>query len=240
MNDKEVIKQNEVAWDKRVADGSEWTKCVTRKPVPQDWFPVDLKGQNVLCLACGGGQQAPVLSATGAHVTVLDISELQLKQDEFVALRDKLILKTVQGNMCDLSQFGDETFDIVFNPVSNTYIPEVTIVWSECYRILKKGGILMAGSVNPFIYIFNSDQWKKGIFEVSNKLPFNSFDELDETGIKEFVEKGNAIEYSHTLTELIGDQIASGFLINDFYEDIDNDLICDYAPKYFATRAIKL
>jgi len=106
----------------------------------------------VLCLACGGGQQAPVLSAAGANVTVLDISKLQLKQDEFVALRDQLALKTVQGDMCDLSQFGDETFDVVFNPVSNTYISDVTIVWNECYRILKKGGILMTGCVSPFIY----------------------------------------------------------------------------------------
>lgn len=258
MDDRDIIKQNEVAWDKRVADGSEWTICVSskvielaregvfdikltaQKVVPQDWFPIDLKGQDVLCLACGGGQQAPVLSAAGANVTVLDISELQLKQDKFVALRDKLTLKTVQGDMCDLSQFDDETFDIVFNPVSNTYIPDVTIVWSECYRILKKGGILMTGCVSPFIYIFNSDQWEKEIFEVSNKLPFNSFDELDEAERKEFLEEGNAVEYSHTLNELIGGQISSGFLINGFYEDIDNDLICNYAPKYFATRAIKL
>ena len=63
-------------------------------------------------------------------------------------------MKIVQGDMCDLSQFGDETFDIVFNPVSNTYIPDVTLVWSECYRILKKGGILMTGSTNPYIYIY--------------------------------------------------------------------------------------
>jgi len=258
MDDKDVLKQNEVAWDKHVTEGSEWTKCVStkvielaregifdikltgRKAVPQDWFPIDLKGQDVLCLACGGGQQAPVLSATGANVTVLDISELQLKQDEFVALRDKLALKTVQGDMCDLSQFGDETFDVVFNPVSNTYIPDVTIVWKECYRILKRGGILMTGCVSPFIYIFNTAQWDKEILEVSNKLPFNSFDELDEAGKKEFLEEGNAIEYSHTLTELIGGQISSGFTIDGFYEDIDSDLICDYAPKYFATRGLKL
>jgi len=258
MDDKDVIELNRVAWDKRVTDGSEWTICVSsevielarkgvfnikltsRKPVPQDWFPIDIKGQTVLCLACGGGQQAPVLSAIGANVTVLDISDLQLKQDEFVAHRDNLDLKTVQGDMCDLSRFDDETFDIVFNPVSNTYIPDVTPVWRECYRVLKKGGILLTGSSNPYIYIFNDEKWNVGILEVSNKLPFNSLDELDEKGRKEFLENGNAIEYSHTLEELIGGQVSAGFLINGFYEDIDSDFICDYAPKYFATRAIKL
>lgn len=75
---------------------------------------------------------------------------------------------------------------------------------------------------------------------MSNKLPFNFLDELDEAGRKKFIEKGNAIEYSHTLNELIGGQISAGFIINGFYEDIDSDFICNYAPKYFATRAIKL
>ena len=258
MDSKDVINQNRVAWDKRVSDGSKWTICVSsevidsarkgvfnikltsQKPVPRDWFPINIKGQNVLCLACGGGQHAPVLSAAGANVTVLDISDLQLKQDEFVARRDNLDLKTVQGDMCDLSQFDDETIDIVFNPVSNTYIPDVTPVWRECYRVLKKGGILMTGCVNPYIYIFNDEKWNAGILEVSNKLPYNSFDEVDEEGRKEFLEKGNPIEYSHTLDELIGGQVAAGFLISGLYEDIDSDLICKFAPKYFATRAVKL
>ncbi|HVJ48847.1 class I SAM-dependent methyltransferase [Desulfitobacterium sp.] len=255
--DNEIINHNRSAWDKRVQDGSKWTirvssevielarkglfniKLTSQKPVPRAWFPNDIKGQDILCLASGGGQQGPVLSATGANVTVLDISGLQLKQDEFVARRDNLDLKTVQGDMCDLSRFGDETFDIVFNPVSNTYIPELTPVWSECYRVLKKGGILMTGCVNPYIYIFNGEKWDDEILEVSNKLPYNSLDEIDEEGRKEFLEKGNAIEYSHTLDELIGGQVSVGFHINGFYEDIDSDLICNYAPKYFATRAVK-
>lgn len=258
MKDKSVIDHNKNAWEKRVQESSEWTICVNsdviklarqgifnikltaRKFVPRDWFPVDFSGQNVLCLASGGGQQGPVLSAAGAEVTVLDISELQLKQDEFVARRDNLNLKTVQGDMCDLSRFGDETFDLVFNPVSNTFIPDTIPVWRECYRVLKKGGILLTGCVNPFIYIFDNEKWENGILEVLNKLPFNSFDELDEVGRKEFLESGNAIEYSHTLTELIGGQVSVGFLINGFYEDIDDSHFCNYASKYFATRAIKL
>lgn len=258
MDEKTVIDHNRAAWEKRVQAGSEWTICVSsevvelarkgifnikltsQKAVPRDWFPNNMNGQNVLCLASGGGQQGPVLAAAGAKVTVFDISDLQLKQDEFVARRDNLDLKTVQGDMCDLSRFGDETFDLVFNPVSNTYIPDSIPVWRECYRVLKKGGTLLAGCVNPYIYIFNGEKWDDGILEVSNKLPFNSLDELDEAGRKQFLARGHAIEYSHTLDELIGGQVSVGFLISGFYEDVDSDVICNYAPKYFATRAIKL
>ncbi len=56
---------------------------------------------------------APVLAAAGADVTVTDISRKQLEQDKKVAERDGLTLKTVQGDMSDLSDFEDEYFDIV-------------------------------------------------------------------------------------------------------------------------------
>lgn len=47
-------------------------------------------------------------------------------------------------------------------------------------------------------------------------------------------------EYSHTLEELIGGQIEAGSVIVGFYEDTDEDTICDYIPRYFATRALKI
>ena len=49
------------------------------KPVPRDWLEVE--GRHVLCLASGGGQQAPILAAAGATVTVLDNSPKQLERD---------------------------------------------------------------------------------------------------------------------------------------------------------------
>ncbi|MGJ0907300.1 class I SAM-dependent methyltransferase [Clostridium botulinum] len=257
MNNRKVIMQNEIAWDKRVNDGICWTVPVTSediekarngvfgikltaiKNVPRKWFPQKMEGLKILCLACGGGQQAPILAATGANVTVLDISLNQLKQDEFVASREDLNLKTVQGDMCDLSQFNNNSFDMVYCPVSVTYIPDVLPVFKESYRVLKKGGLFLFGAVNPFIYLFNGEKWDKDIFEVTNKLPFNSFDELDEKGIEDFIRDKNAIEYSHTLEALIGGQTKVGFLITDFYEDVDSDKICEYSAKYFATKAIK-
>ena len=48
-------------------------------------------------------------------VTVFDNSLKQLEKDAFVAERDKLKIKTVQGNMRDLSMFADESFDTVLN-----------------------------------------------------------------------------------------------------------------------------
>ncbi|MFP3360674.1 class I SAM-dependent methyltransferase, partial [Planococcus sp. SIMBA_143] len=75
----------------------------TEKPVPREWFPTTLKGVKILCLASGGGQQGPILSAAGAEVTVVDLSEKQLEQDRFVAERDHLQLTIEKGDMTDLS-----------------------------------------------------------------------------------------------------------------------------------------
>ena len=124
------------------------------RPVPRAWFP-DLQGADVLCLASGGGQQAPVLAAAGANVTVLDNFLRQLVQDHLVAEREELALETVEGDMADLSGFADDSFDLVFHPVSNLFVPELRPVWAEAFRVLRRGGLLLAGFLNPVVYIFN-------------------------------------------------------------------------------------
>ena len=51
--------------------------------------------------------------------------------------------------MRDLSMFADESFDLVFHPVSNVFVDEVRPVWREAYRVLRQGGELLAGFMNP-------------------------------------------------------------------------------------------
>src|SRR5215213_6021005 len=147
---------NQEAWDKEVERGNQWTVPVgpevieaarqgrwevlltETKPVPRAWFP-EMAGADVLCLASGGGQQAPTFAAAGASVTVLDNSPRQLAQDRFVAERESLDLETLQGDMRDLSVFADGSFDLVFHPVSNLFVPEVRPIWNESYRLLRRG-----------------------------------------------------------------------------------------------------
>lgn len=97
----------------------------------------------------------------------------------------------------------------------------------------------MFGSVNPFIYIFDGEGWENNLLRVANKLPFCSFDELNPEETSRFLAEKRAVEYSHTLQDLIGGQTQVGFQITGFYEDDDGDLISRYSAKYFATRAVK-
>ena len=249
---------NRDAWNKQVEGGNPWTVPVSpnviaaarqgdfsvllteQKPVPDEWIP-SLKGLDVLCLASGGGQQAPVLAAAGANVTVLDNSPNQLEQDRFVAHREGLQLITIEGDMRDLSVFSDETFDFIFHPVSNLFCPEVRPVWKEAFRVLKYGGTLIAGMMNPIFYIFDFIKMEEnGILEVKHAVPYSDAESLSAEKLSEFLSNGTPLEFSHTLTDLIGGQCDAGFQIIGFYEDRHADTpLSKYHPTYIATRAIK-
>src|SRR5688572_26294267 len=160
---------NRHAWNRNVEKGDPWTVPVSpeiiaaarkgewfilltpTKPVPRSWFP-PLPGCEVLCLASGGGQQVPILAAAGAQVTVLDNSPKQLAQDRFVAERESLELTTVEGDMRDLSMFRDGSFDLIVHPCSNMFVPEVRTVWREAFRVLRPGGVMLAGFFNSAFF----------------------------------------------------------------------------------------
>ncbi|TWU40640.1 class I SAM-dependent methyltransferase [Novipirellula artificiosorum] len=168
MNKFDILKHNRQAWDRNVDLGNKWTSPVDKetiekarlgdftvvltpaKPVPAEWFP-PLQGTETLCLASAGGQQSPLFTAAGAKVTVFDHSPRQLDQDRFVAQRDGLTLKYVEGDMADLSVFADRSFDFIFHPCSNTFAPNVLPVWRECYRVLRSGGDPLSSYRDTFI-----------------------------------------------------------------------------------------
>jgi len=250
---------NRDAWNKEVGSGeNRWTQPVNPEviaqarlgefkillteniPVPHKWFP-PLKGADVLCLASGGGQQGPVLAAVGANVTVFDNSPAQLKQDQFVAEREALNLKTVEGDAADLSVFTDESFDLVFNPVSTVFMPDVRAVWHEAYRVLRHGGILMTGLMNPVHYIFDLYKADEGVLEVANSIPYSDLTSISKEDLDEIIEKGYSLEFGHSLTDLIGGQCDAGFVITDMYEAYMLDSpIHNYHPNFIATRAVKI
>jgi SAM-dependent methyltransferase len=254
----DVRKYNRSAWDKAVERANEWTVPVSAeviaaarlghwevlltetKPVPRAWFPA-LDGKDVLCLASGGGQQAPILAAGGARrVTVLDNSPKQLEQDRSVAERDRLPVVTIEGDMTDLSDFEDESFDLIFHPCSNLFIPNVRPVWSEAFRVLRRGGVLLAGFLNPVIYLFDYQLAERGVLQVRHALPYSDVDSLTEEERAPLVERGDPLEFGHTLEDQLGGQTDAGFVITGFYEDSHRTLeIAKYSATYIATRAVK-
>jgi SAM-dependent methyltransferase len=251
------VAHNRAAWDREVNSDNEWTRPVGTEviararvgdwsvvligyqPTPRDWFPAELAGTAVLCLASGGGQQGPVLAAAGATVTVFDNSPRQLGRDEEVAAREGLAIRTVLGDMRDLSVFPDASFDVVFNPVSNVFCPDLAPVWRESFRVLRPGGVLLAGFMNPDIFVFDVAALDaRGELVVRHPLPFTTLDLSDAERLHSY--QDGPIEYSHSLTEQIGGQLAAGFTLTHLVEAPHHaGATAAFMPGYFATRAIK-
>lgn len=252
----DIAEFNRQAWDRQVAEKNKWTIPVTVKnieaarngnwsvvltpniPVPADWFG-DISQKNVLCLASGGGQQGPILAAAGANVTVVDYSQAQLQQDEKVASENGLTLQTHHGLMQDLSAFEDASFDLIFHPVSNCFTPDVLAVWKEAHRVLKPGGRLLAGFVNPVLYLFDPEKEEQDELEVCNSIPFSTLETYPEK-VPHYREKGWALEFGHTLEDQIGGQLKAGLKLIDLYEDsYDDRKLGRMIPLFMATLAEK-
>lgn len=209
--------------------------------IPKSWL-ADIAGKQVLCLAAGGGLQAPIMAAAGAIVTVFDSSPLQLAQDAEIARKHDLQIKIVEGDMKDLSCFNDEYFDYIIHPVANVFIDNVRPLWLEAYRVIKKGGVMIAGIANPILYIFDQEQLDKGRFIVRNKLPYSDLRDLPPKRLQYYKKKNIPLEFGHTLEQQLGGVCDVGFVIaNLFEDDFDGeDLMDDYLKSLIVFRALKL
>lgn len=258
QHDIDVRTYNRTAWNNQVTNGNRWTVPVSSaaieaarrgeweivltpiKPVPRAWFGA-LEGANVLCLASGGGQQGPVLAAAGARVTVYDNSPNQLAQDRLVAERDGLDITTVEGDMANLAVFPNDHFDLIIHPCSNVFVPDIRPVWREAYRVLKKGGAMLAGFTNPVLYIFDADLEEQGTFIVRHSLPYSDLTSIPHEELQRRMERQEALEFGHTLEDQLGGQMDAGFVLASLYEDSWEDRpISQYMPTFIATRARKL
>lgn len=212
----------------------EWDVVLTPiKAVPHDWFG-HLKNKKILGLASGGGQQIPIFSALGAECTVLDYSSEQCEREREIARREGYNVEVIQFDMTKRLPFDDETFDLIFHPVSNCYVEKVKPIFRECFRILKKGGIFLCGFDNGINFIFDDTET-----EVKYKLPFNPL--KDPQQYEKSVKNDWGIQFSHTLEEQIGGQLEAGFVLTNLYEDTnDEGRLHEYnVPTFLATRAVK-
>lgn len=256
----DLLCHNAAAWDLQARQDSPWSRPVssevivkarrgdwsvhlTPSPLPIDWLS-DVASKDVLCLASAGGQQAPVLAAAGANVTVFDLSSEQLAKDAMVARRDGLSLRIERGDMRDLSRFADASFDLILHPISNQYVPDIQPVWNECYRILRKGGALMSSFFNPAIFVADRDPCfaEQGLIRPCFKTPYSDLLDLDETKMAAKLANNEPLIFGHGFQSQIGGQIDAGFSLVGYLEEMHPSPRFElekYIPSFVATKSRK-
>lgn len=270
----DYLEHNRGAWNRLASGGCQWSEPASDAAIeearhgrwsltvagpdelPRHWWP-DVADIEVLCLAAGGGQHASLLAAAGAAVTLFDLSDNQLAVDRDLCARHNLSVRIEQGDMTDLSRFGESSFDLIINPVSNPYVPDVEPVWRACARVLKSGGRLIAGSINPLNYLFeentgevfaekagegNAGEGRRGL-TVTHALPFIEIDTLTPAAREAALARGMVLTWSHSLTALIDGQLRAGLNLAGLQESRRRDArapaINRYAPTYLSTLAFK-
>jgi ubiquinone/menaquinone biosynthesis C-methylase UbiE len=189
-----------------------------------------LAGKRVLCLGAGGGKHGPMYAATGAEVTVLDISPAMLALDREVAAERGIAFRIVEGSIDDLTMFQVGEFDVVIHPVSTCYVPNIGQVYREVARVIEPGGLYISQHKTPTNlqadqtpntqgYVLSEPYYRSG------PLPPVVGSRLREEGTLEFL---------HRWEEILGELCRSGFVIEDVVEPCHAELNAE--PGSFAHR----
>ena len=186
-----------------------------------------VRGQEVLCLASGGGKQSAAFSVLGAHVTVHDLSPVMLERDRQAAEHYGYTVKLHQGDMRDLSPYPDACFDLVWQPYSINFIPDPQPVFRQVARLLKPGGHYSLQIHNPFVQGVDEASWTGAGYLLS--LPYTNGAEMVEPQWEFEDEQGRLVTlpgpraFRHTLSAVINSLIALGFNLGGLWEEVEQD-----------------
>jgi len=211
-----------------------------------DWIPWE-EVNRVLCLASGGGQQGPLFASLGLDVTVFDLNPDQLRTDQRTARRHGLSLHCVEGDMMDLSQLHGGDFDLVYQPISSLYVPDIRKVYREIYQVLRPGGYYWVEHWNPVqMQLSESKPWDGEAYRVVYQQ-----DTGQPLAWEMSTEKGQSAiswNYIHSLEALIGGICEAGMVILQFGERHDgnpsarpgsNAHMSAHIPSFYSVFAVK-
>jgi SAM-dependent methyltransferase len=213
---------NRRAWDQLVEQRQRHTKPARDDDFVQPlaavnadgWLGESIAGKRVLCLAAGGGRQSALYAAAGAMVTVVDLSPAMLALDREVASERNLNVRTVEASMDDLSMLPPAEFDIVIQPVSTCYVPDIGRVYREVARVCSSGGLYVSQHKQPASLQADLRPGARGYELVE---PYYRQGPLPAVFGSQHREPGT-LEYLHRFEELLGGLCRAGFVIEDVIE----------------------
>lgn len=107
----------------------------------------DVAGLQVCDLACGEGYLARALTARGAHVTGIDLSENLLAHARRQSAQANITY--IRDDARTLASVEEATFNVVICNMALMDIPDLDATMSTVHRILKPGGVFVYCILHP-------------------------------------------------------------------------------------------
>ena len=229
----ELAQFNKERWEDLVANGIEYSRpwldldeTLARKRVDPEGILGHVNGKDVLLLAGSGGQQSAAFALLGARVTVFDLCEGQLRTDRETALHYDVSIRTIQGDMRDLSELASQSFDLVWHAHSLAFIPSASEVFAQVGRVIRPLGFYRLHCTNPFMHGLH-EAWDGKGYPVS--LPYLDGEVLLDPYWDVEGPDGRTVrvlgprEFRHTYTTVINGLVGNGFVILTFSEEVGDD-----------------
>jgi ubiquinone/menaquinone biosynthesis C-methylase UbiE len=179
----------------------------------------------LLDLACGDGLDLEYYKTLGAEIFGLDAS------DKLVEIARKRNPEAdIKVGLFEKIPFEDSYFDVVLSKYAIQTSEDMSPVFSEIYRVLKPGGIMMYLVTHPFRQYLEKKEKITDYFEqkiVDSNILNNSI-----------IVK----EPSHTLNEYLSDFLFNNFDVQSFNEYFDpaaEQIGENKYPGYFVLKAKK-
>jgi 2-polyprenyl-3-methyl-5-hydroxy-6-metoxy-1,4-benzoquinol methylase len=112
----------------------------------------DVAGKHVLDAGCGEGTFSRMLAKRGAKVTAIDLSQRMIELAHEAETADSAAVEYHEMDMCDLSAFSDDSFDIVVAYLTIIDVADYQGAIAETSRVLRPGGQFLFSIVHPCFY----------------------------------------------------------------------------------------
>ena len=179
---------------------------------PDGWIPWPSIG-TALCLAGGGGWQAPLIASLGPAVTVVDISSRQLQLDREAAARFGLTVECVETDMADLRALAGRSFDLVYQPISTCYLPDLGPLYAAIASVTRAGARYWAEHWSAGqIQLDEAVRWDGAAYRIvhpvgsGTPIQWQSAEPVDGEPV-------TCWHFAHSIRELFGALCAAGFVI---------------------------
>jgi SAM-dependent methyltransferase len=189
------------------------------KPATLALIP-DVQGKSVLDAGCGPGIYTEWLLQQGAQVVACDYAET------FVEITKQRVNGAAKMYQADLNQpltfADDQAFDLVLSTLTLHYIADWRALFTEFYRVLRKGGVVVFSVNHP-------------IYDMETRKTYNYYaTELCEMLWKNFGEPYPKISiYRRPFSEMINPIVETGFRLDTLSEPRPLPEFKDTSPEEY-------